>query len=163
MSLADFRTNIGYKQVKDLLHYSKKDTLVKQFTDDAKRFASLQIFRKWRVDKKIYTLVSKKGVLVGIIWFSNKPNLKKYPFSFAIRIYPPARGGGFAKHFMKTAFNKFKKTKEFRNSKYKGFWLSTKKDNEQAIKLYTLFGFKLLKQESDKLIMVYEDELTVKD
>lgn len=162
-SFADFRTNINLRQVKTLLVYSKNDNLVKKFTDDIKRFANIQTFRKWRVDKKIYSFVNGKGNLLGIIWFSNKPKLKKFPFSFAVRIYPPARGGGFAKDFMKWAFWKFKKTKLFRKSKYKGFWLSTRKDNLQAINLYTRFGFEHLKTESDKMIMIYEDKLAIKD
>lgn len=153
---ASFKTNIKRKQIQNLLDYSKNDPLIKKFTNDSIRFSSIKNFRTWKSDKKIFTLVDEKETLLGIIWFSKKQKFTKIPFNFAVRIYPPIRGGGFAKYFMDTAFKRFRNTKMYRDSKYKGFWLSTKMSNKLAIKLYTKFGFRSFKSDLENKIMVYE-------
>ncbi len=134
---------ITKNQVQELLSFTKTDSLIRKFTHDAKRFKNLESFEKWLLGKYIYTLSDKNGKLLGVAWFSAKANPQaiEFPFTFAIRIYPPARGLGFSEKLMRAAFEKFMKSDTYLKSQKKGFWLATRKNNEFAIRLYEKFGF----------------------
>ncbi|HKC04828.1 MAG TPA: GNAT family N-acetyltransferase [Patescibacteria group bacterium] len=147
---------IGESQIKELVDYSSSDPLIVKFTHDATRFKNIEAFKKWKTEKFIYTLSSSKDKLLGIVWFGKKnhPKAEGLPFTFAIRIYKPARGQGLSKKLMKSAFDKFIKTDLYQSSVKKGFWLLTRKDNEFAIKLYTNFGFKKILTDKDGYILM---------
>lgn len=135
-------------QIKQLIALTKKDKAIRKYTHDAERFNNLSTFRGWQKGKTIYTLEDKKGGLLGLIWFGKKTNplAPDCPFTFAIRLYPPVRGHGLALKFMREAFDKFK---------HKGFWLTTRRDNLTAIKLYKNFGFRQTHIIRNKILMVY--------
>jgi ribosomal protein S18 acetylase RimI-like enzyme len=137
---------ITAQQVEELIDLTGRDIDVQKYTRDSERFKNEDLFQKWKIGKTIYTLSDSKNSLLGIIWFEKKvlPEAKEVHFTFAIRVYPPARGKGFAKNFMEEAFSDFGKS---------GIWLSTKEDNTKAVNLYKSFGFKILKVKDDRIIM----------
>ena len=141
------KRGISRLQAKQLIKFTKTDEAVGQFTQDQRRFKNLATFKKWQKGKTIYTLTDKGGGLLGIIWFGEKkhPALPDHPYTFAIRVYPSARGKGYAFKFMKKAFADFKP---------EGVWLSTRPDNLPAIKLYKKFGFRELSRDPNELIMI---------
>jgi ribosomal protein S18 acetylase RimI-like enzyme len=139
-----FKKGITGHQATQLVEFSQTDPLVIKFTRDPKRFNNIETFNKWRRGKIIYTLENPEKDLLGIIWFQ-KAKTTHSPlatFTFAIRVYPPARGKGLAFSFMEKSFDAFYKTGTFTKSKTNGVWLSTKKSNKKAISLYKSFGFK---------------------
>ena len=138
---------ISEGQIRQLVKITKSDSSAKKYTHDPERFKNLTTFRKWQRGKTIYTLGDKKGNLLGIVWFSRKKNplAPNYPFTFAIRVYPPLRGKGYALKFMKEAFTDFKP---------KSVWLTTHIENLPAINLYKKFGFKELNKELNELVMI---------
>jgi len=140
-------------QVRKLIKFSNQDPQILKYTRDAKRFKSLIAFKKWSSGKHIYTLTGGKNELYGIIWFSRKLNAKAKDcqFTFAIRIYPPARGKGQAKSFMKQTFKLFGK---------QGVWLSTLKKNRVAIGLYQDFGFKVVASSAKRLVLTFSDRVS---
>ena len=130
-------------QIVQLLAYTKKDKLIKTFTHDVDRFKSKRTFTSWRNRRKIiYTLIDRKGKLLGIIWFDKK-QFKNYKYTFAIRVYPPVRGKKIARHFLATAYGNFKIRRKNPN-----LWLRTVKENAKALKLYRHFGFKVTSEDS---------------
>jgi ribosomal protein S18 acetylase RimI-like enzyme len=144
-------------QVDQLIKFSNSDPETKKFTSDSTRFKDLTSFKKWlEPGKIIYTLADKNHNLLGIIWFGQKiaPIKTDANFTFALRVYPPARGQGLSSTFMKSALNDLLKSKE--KSKITGFWLETSVDNLPAIKTYEKFGFqKISNSTSDnKIIMI---------
>ncbi|QQG41163.1 MAG: GNAT family N-acetyltransferase [Candidatus Woesebacteria bacterium] len=149
---------ITKNQVQELLSYTKSDPQIRKFTHDAKRFKSLESFEKWVLGKYIYTLSDKNGKLLGVAWFAFKANPQaiEFPFTFAIRIYPPARGQGYSEKLMRAAFEKFMKSDKYLESQQKGFWLVTRRDNKFAIKLYEKFGFiTKITTEDNHLLMTF--------
>lgn len=155
----DVLEGITDSQISELIIYSKNDPLIAKYTHDPQRFEDFDVFKKWETGKRIYTLNDKTKKLLGIVWFEKKShsNALGYPFTFAIRIYPIARGKGLSQVLMKSAFAKFMDTKIFRSSSEKGIWLLTRKDNEVAIKLYKNFGFeKILTDKDGYTLMTYK-------
>lgn len=125
---------ITSKQIHQLLSFTKLDPKIKKFTHDLERFKNLNAFKKWKKKGKfIYTLTNVFGDLAGIIWFSRE-KFQNCKYTFAIRVYPPARGKGFALNFMQEAFALFGKAKE-------GVWLKVHQKNKVALSLYQKFGF----------------------
>lgn len=149
-------------QIDQLINFSNTDPEVKKFTSDPIRFRDLDSFKKWlQQGKIIYTLTNKQQNLLGIIWFSQKnPPIKiNANFTFAIRIYPPARGQGLSFIFLKTAFDDISKSKSVSN--IKNVWLEVSEDNKPAIKTYKKIGFKVFSESTnkDKIIMVLNSSL----
>jgi ribosomal protein S18 acetylase RimI-like enzyme len=141
------------ERITQLLAFTKRDRLIRTQTHDFDRFKSKKSFSSWeKRGKTIYTLVSRNGGLAGIIWFGKKP-FKNYKFTFAIRVYPPARGKGLSKKFMELVIDNFSK-----NHKKPSFWLKTAKGNARALKLYRRFGFKVIpaKEEYGEVVMTYK-------
>ncbi|HTK03607.1 MAG TPA: GNAT family N-acetyltransferase [Alphaproteobacteria bacterium] len=144
-----FNKNITNSQIDQLIKFTKADSEVQKFTHDLERFANHESYKNWIKNKKyIYTLTDNKNNLLGIIWFSKKqiPQAPDYPYTFAIRVYPPARGKGFAKSFMKMALKDFDKKK---------IWLAT--TNPKAIKIYKDLGFKEIGKHEEEILMVFEN------
>lgn len=124
---------INKNQIRQLVLKTNKDSEVKKFTHDSKRFKSERSFNLWlKNEKSIYTLTDKKGILLGLIWFA-KEKFKNYKYTIAIRTYPPIRGKGFATRFMKLAIKDFDQ---------KSIWLKASMKNYRAISLYKKIGFK---------------------
>jgi ribosomal protein S18 acetylase RimI-like enzyme len=142
-------------QISQLIENSQTDIEVKKFTSDPIRFKDHQSFSQWlQQGRIIYTLIDKNNNLLGIVWFGQKdPPIKvNANFTFAIRIYGPARGQGLSQIFMKTAFDDLLKNKK--KSKITGFWLETANENFAAIHTYEKFGFKKVSELDGKTIMV---------
>ncbi len=143
-------------QIDQLIEYSHSDLDVQKFTSDLKRFASRKTFFEWqRQGRIIYTLIDDHQNLLGIIWFGHKdpPISIKANFTFAIRIYGPARGQGLSQEFMKIAFADLQKNQK--ESHITSFWLETSIDNFAAIHTYEKFGFKKVDQIDNKIIMIF--------
>lgn len=153
-----FKTGISKNQGKQLLEFSRTDEAVRKFTHDTERFKNERSLELWKRKSYIYTLEGNFEELLGIAWFKTgkMSDLPDYPFTFAIRIYPPARGKGFAKKFMRKSFKSFMGEEVFKKSKNKKFWLKTNRKNITAINLYLSFGFKKQKVEVDEIIMTYK-------
>ncbi|MDD4938502.1 MAG: GNAT family N-acetyltransferase [Candidatus Shapirobacteria bacterium] len=146
-------------QIDQLIDFSNTDPEVIKNTSDPIRFKDLNSFNNWlEKGKIIYTLTDKNHNLLGIIWFSHKnPPIKTNAnFTFAIRVYPPARGEGLSLDFTTSAFTDLLKSKE--SSKIVGFWLEVSNSNQAAIKTYEKFGFqKISKPDNNhKIIMIME-------
>lgn len=138
--------SITQDQIRKLIIRTQIDPQIKKYTHDSKRFKNLTTFRKWQKGKTIYTLSGKNGELLGLIWFGKKRNVLApgYAFTFAIRIYPPIRGKGYAFKFMKEVFTDFK---------HQDVWLTTRRDNLPAIRLYKKFGFRKIAEAEKDLVM----------
>lgn len=145
--------DISKSQISQIVSFTKKDNQIKKFTRDRERFYSYKSFISWkRRDKQIYTLCGNNENILGIIWFSGtkppktiKENLSKYSsvFTFAIRLYRPARHKGLAAKFMDETF------RDFLQNHKRAIWLSTTKDNQPAVSLYERFGFEKIKEAKD--------------
>jgi ribosomal protein S18 acetylase RimI-like enzyme len=132
---------ISVGEIRQLLSYTREDKLVRTQTHDFDRFKSKKTFSTWKArGKTIYTLISRNGKLLGIVWFSRK-QFKNYRFTFAIRVYQPARGKKISGKFLETTYLDFKTT-----HKKPGLWLKTGKNNIRALKLYRRFGFKHIEE-----------------
>lgn len=144
---------IDKKQIDTLLDFARKDESVLKYTNDSRRFKDLKTFNDWQKHtKNIYTMTDSTGSLVGFSWFSKKilPDNPKFTYSFAIRVYPPARGKGLSKKFASAALKDFFKTHK------DGVWLNTRKDNYAAIKLYKGIGLKNAGESDDRIQMILE-------
>lgn len=163
---------ITSEQINDLINYSNSDELILKTTRDDSRFRDKTAVKLWlKKNRKIYTLSNDRDKLLGIIWFGKEkmPDINhlpknfyrsKYGITFAIRIYADARGKGNAKPFMKSAFEKYKKTEEYKNNPSKGIWLETQKDNIAALASYKNFGFSEIDDPdlNGKVIMILKIE-----
>ena len=86
-----------------LVKFTGSDTQIKKFTRDKERFSDSFSARKWLKGKRhVYALTNSERDLLGIIWLERK-SYRKYNYTFAIRLYRPARGKGLAKKFMEIA------------------------------------------------------------
>ncbi len=145
--------DITDEQIKELIGYTKNDSHIQKHTHDQKRFVSQKSFEEWREKKRdIFVLTDSSKELLGLIWFSKKrmpDNISSGDFdtTFAIRIYQKARGQRLSYFFMQHAFEKMGITRA---------WLSVRKINHVAIKLYTKFGFQEVKDIGESVIMTYE-------
>lgn len=168
-------TEINNKHIEQLIFYSHGDAEVRKYTSDLERFSNTETFEKWlSQERKVYVLIDNPNEknLLGIIWFGKKalPEKKyivkfdnsEYTFTFAIRIYGPARGKGYSKQFMEEAFDGFINTDFYNNSSEKGFWLETSSDNIPAVKLYKNFGFSQVTKPdtNNKIIMLYNPKIS---
>ena len=144
-------------QIDQLIDFSQSDPEVKKFTSDPVRFQNRISFNSWlQQGRIIYTLIDSQNNLLGIIWFGQKdpPVRTSANYTFAIRIYGPARGQGLSQEFMKTAFADILKNQKA--SRISGFWLETSTDNFAAIHSYQKFGFLPIDQQKNKVVMVLD-------
>ena len=144
-------------QIDQLIDYSQTDIEVKKFTSDPSRFRDRSAFSRWLEQGRIiYTLIDSQNNLLGIIWFGqkNSPIKTSANYTFAIRIYGPARGQGLSQEFMNTAFADILKNQK--KSKISGFWLETSVDNFAAIHSYQKFGFLPIDKQNNKVVMVLD-------
>jgi ribosomal protein S18 acetylase RimI-like enzyme len=149
-----FKKGISNKHIQQLIKYSndKNDLAVYNFTSDKIRFANKKSFEEWfKKDRVVYTVTDEKN-LIGIIWFGQKNiTIENHSFetTFAIRLYPKARGQGLSFNFMDYAF---------RNYQPKNIWLECSANNAAAFKLYTKFGFHPITSpdKNNKIIMVLD-------
>jgi RimJ/RimL family protein N-acetyltransferase len=149
-----FRKGISTNHIKQLIKYSNdpKDIPIFKYTSDHTRFANQKSFDEWFAKgRTIYTATDGKD-LVGIIWFGSKPipvDNYSHDTTFAIRIYPKARGKGLSFNFMDYAF---------KNYQPKNTWLECSADNNAAVKLYTKFGFQPITSpdKNNKIIMILD-------
>jgi FMN phosphatase YigB (HAD superfamily)/GNAT superfamily N-acetyltransferase len=144
---------IDKNHVRDVIYHTKRDKLINSFTHDRERFKNIKTFSTWlKRNKTVYSLINARGKLVGIIWFAKK-KFRNYPFTFAVRTYPPARGKGYSLSFIKTAYLDFR-----RSHKKAGIWLKTRSDNAHALSVYNKFGFKSIsKGQEEETTMIYKD------
>ncbi len=143
--------NITNNQVNQLIKFTKIDNEIQKYTHDKERFKNQKTYAAWLKNKKvIYSLIDRENNLLGIIWFSKKktPEAKGCDFTFAIRIYPPARGLGFSRKFIKIVLADFK---------HKNLWLSTLKNNKKAIKIYQSMGFKEIASKENEVLMILQN------
>ena len=162
------KKGITARQTKQLIKYSNSDPEIIRNTSDNLRFRNLKSFNLWRGRKKrkTFTLTSKKGDLLGIIWFGMKPLPKaRYSYTgkiprkgltFSIRIYSPARGRGLSYMFYKEAYKHFKTDDRYKKDKSRLFWIEASKNNKSALSLYKKIGFVQASEPSKegKIVMV---------
>lgn len=122
---------------------ASEDPLIKQFApnDNGSRFTNLQAAYDWYTKKQpiVYSLM-KNGQLGGITWFSaNHRQELDSDYTFAIRMYPLARGNRLAQPFVEQAEIDFRRLKNPR-----GLWLETDSNNVVAQKLYAALGYKII-------------------
>lgn len=152
-SIFAVKKGIAQKQINQLIEYSHTDKDVLEFTHDSRRFNNLESFNLWKGRGTfVYTLLDEANNLLGIIWYEalylpykNRVldhNPKEFGITFAIRLYGGARGKGLGVPFTKATLEDFKKSELFNSVTNKGIWLSVKKDNIPAIKVYEHSGFK---------------------
>lgn len=143
LTIKNFLTS---KQINKLIYYSNNDLKIKKFTHDSKRFKDLNSFNVWFTkDIQIFVLTNSSNDLLGLIWIKPKVNpYSKYKHTFAVRVYKPIRGKGYAYDFVKNVLSTLK---------VDGLWLSTNIKNIAALKLYNKLGFKQIGKEDDQIIM----------
>lgn len=135
-------------QVSDLISYTGKDRNVSVCTHDDKRFKNKKTFASWRSRGKIiYTLTTRTGKLLGIVWFARK-KFKNFHSTIAVRTYPPVRGKGLSYKFTKSVITDFQK-----RHKKTGLWLVMQKGNIPAGKLYKKLGFVKESEEKGEVYM----------
>jgi ribosomal protein S18 acetylase RimI-like enzyme len=164
------KENLTEKQIGQLILYSQQDSLVRQFTSNAKRFQSREAYDKWVKERKVYVVSDIDGNLNGIAWFGRKSipdkayeqefDLEEFGVTFAIRLYGSARGKGIARNFMESTIRLFKESPEYSQTTTRGIWLETSNDNEPAKKLYLRCGFVQVSQpdEKSKIVMIKKDK-----
>jgi len=162
------KEGIAQKQIEQLINFSQKDPEIAQNTSDRQRFASRVEFDKWRAaGRRIYVLEDPAGNLNGIIWFGKKElpcregftrkiNLRMCTTTFAIRLYPQARGKGLAFEFM---FKSLLLDSFHWGQVYPNIWLEVRSNNNPAVALYKKFGFRTVTapDENGKILMVWHD------
>jgi len=140
-------------QIDQLIDFSNNDPLVKENTSDPTRFQDHNSFKEWlKKGRIIYTLIDKNSNLLGITWFGQKqaPQGISADFTFALRLYNPARGKNLATSFVNFVLSDLLENKK----EIKKLWLETSKNNIAAIKTYQKVGFKKVKElENDRIIM----------
>jgi GNAT superfamily N-acetyltransferase len=165
-NLESVKEGITDEQILKLIEYSKSDPVIQKFTSDLRRFPDKESFKSWSSDAKIYTLVLENNTLAGFIWFRKKSipvefdsdlvDSLEYGVTVAVRLYKDARGKGLLKPFLETAIQNFKATDDYKESSSKGIWLLTSEENTQAQAAFERFGFKKIKTELGKVLMVLE-------
>lgn len=159
-------------QIRELIRFSQSDSLIAKFTSDKQRFRNQKAFGKWLSrGRLIYILTNKNKDLLGIAWFGKKKfpqrdyfqDLKpgKYPFTLAVRTYPPFRGQGKGKKFLRDAFRLFQQSKVYKNEKNRGLWLTTSIDNQGAVKTFKSLGFRQVcdPDSNNKIVMIFSRAL----
>lgn len=126
---------INENYINQLIDFTNSDYEVQTFTHDKERFSNKNRIKDWlKSNKKIYILTNSQQKLLGIIWFTRN-KYEGSSWTFAIRLYKPARGKGLAPTFMKIVFD------DFDPKKKTSVWLSTDLKNRPAAMLYQKFGF----------------------
>jgi len=144
------------ERVRDALVAGAQQQHIKDFTptDAAHRFTTPELAQEWYdnpVKKPIVYSIGDKAV-GGVIWFSHldlQPDLSKY--TFAIRMYNALRGRGLSGDFMEATHADF----ATQVGDDEATWLTTRKDdNDVAIELYSKHGYKVLREEGRRYIML---------
>ncbi len=155
------KPEIEENEIQQLINLTKTDKKIRKYTRDFSRFSTKRKYMEWRENKKfVYTLINEVGGLLGIVWFCKEnppeelPDQKKYPFTASIRLYPPARGKGLAKAFMKICLKDFVSTIVYKGSKNRGIWITILRENVPSRKLQSDIGFKEVMTKGDRVIMV---------
>lgn len=141
-----------------IIEATNNDPLIQTQTNDQKRFKSLEQFDQWleQRTRRFYLLTpqNEPDQTAGFAWFSQE----KLPveatqawandsqWTFGIRLYQAARGQRLSIPFMTAVFQDF-----WQNQPHEPVWLSPKKSNEVAQKIYTQFGFEFVGEKDDKL------------
>jgi hypothetical protein len=163
---ASVKEGITEEQIHQLITYSKSDPAIQKFTSDLKRFPDFESFKAWSAGVKIYTLELENNNLAGFIWFRQKPipeeffsdviDETQYGITVAVRLYQDARGKGLLKPFLNTAIQKFKTSEDYNHASAKGVWLLTSLENLQAQTAFQRFGFRKIKANFEKVLMVLD-------
>lgn len=144
-------------QINQLIEYTNSDPDIRKFTSDLKRFPDRASFENWSKDKSLYTLSDGSENLFGFIWFEKKQipidesqsiDPKEYQITIAVRIYGKIRGKGYFKKFLEKALEDFKDSNKF--------WVSIAKENIASYKAFKKFGFKEIRNSSDRILMIWE-------
>ncbi|MBT4124678.1 MAG: hypothetical protein HN981_02075 [Candidatus Pacebacteria bacterium] len=155
---------ITEKQLQKVVNYAQNDPLIIAQTSDPSRFSSLTRAYEWieKEEKVFFTISPEKNLdqLSGIVWFEKSPLPAPYStvtnpedsWTFGIRIYESARGNKLSFPFMDEVFKKF-----WELHPKKSVWLSTRKTNLIAQKIYKKFGFTKLGTIPDKVVYLIED------
>jgi ribosomal protein S18 acetylase RimI-like enzyme len=119
--------------------------------DKAERFASVESAQHWYDQMERHAFPLKDGdKLLGIVWFSKyaEPVEGAY-YTFAIRMYE----AGLGKHLSEEFTNQALKIMEDQYD-MDSVWLETDETNTRAIHLYEKLGFKTVKTEHDRRLMI---------
>jgi ribosomal protein S18 acetylase RimI-like enzyme len=148
----DIKSGLSEKNIEQLIEYANNDETVKKFTSDERRFKDKESYLNWlQKGRKIYSLVDKKGNLMGITWFGAEGE----GFTFALRIYGEARGKGLGYGFLRETMNDYMKLDEYQNAENREWWLETSENNIAAIKIYEKLGFELEKEGEGRGKLIY--------
>lgn len=119
------------------------------------RFKDLTAYKEWAAkDRIIYLLITKEQKVGGIIWFGRKTNEHidpSYNLTFGIRLYEGCVGKGLSKPFMRATHEDVKRF--FPESK---LWLDFAKDNIAARRAYESFGYSILSESDDRVVMGWQ-------
>jgi GNAT superfamily N-acetyltransferase len=162
------RRGITDKQIEQLITYSNTDKLTLKYTSDHERFKDRNAYNTWlKKGRVIYTLSSKNGDLLGIVWYGEKHMPKDLIFTkdfdkkafgntCSIRIYGSARGKGLSVGLMRKTYKDYLKTDKYKINPNKGFWLITFADNSPAIRAYKALGYKTVSEPDgrNRIIMI---------
>lgn len=145
----------GYTVLKDLVHKSREEQILK-FTpnDAARRFSDVEAAESWCRDdgRTLYTLYDHNIDLAGIIWYSHSPKPElDADYTFAIRMYDIARGRKLAQGFMNAVHSDW----SWRNRR-ENVWLETDTDNATARHLYEQFGYEQVDETDGRVTMLYK-------
>lgn len=151
-------------QLQKVVNYGQNDPLIIAQTSDQKRFSSLTRAYEWiEKEEKIFFTLSPENdseQLSGIVWFAKSPLPTPYntvtnsaeSWTFGIRLYESSRGNKLSFPFMKETFKKF-----WELHPKQSVWLSTRKTNFIAQKIYKKFGFTKLGTIPEKVVYLIED------
>jgi GNAT superfamily N-acetyltransferase len=134
-----------------------------QGTKKPSRFLDRETYRAWaaRRERIIYLLLHESDreplEVAGVIWFGPKacplgePEFARYDVTFSIRLYESSRGKGLSRPFIEAAHA------DVLEHYYPGhdLWLDTGKDNEAAHRSYLKFGYQVLGEHGDRIVMGY--------
>lgn len=146
-------TGITPKQIRQLIAFTKAEK--GPMTRDKKRFMSKDQYEKW-ADKgrTIYTVTDsrlKDGNLRGIFWMGEKllperPDYKEYidpnfyRYTFALRLYGPARGKGLSQLVLDECVRRFISNLTLPI----GVWLETDKENAISLRMAQKEGARIV-------------------
>jgi GNAT superfamily N-acetyltransferase len=153
-----------------LIAKSRQDHILEATPNDAtSRFLNIESLNSWQSQgREVYALTGGTR-LAGVVWYGEKPmpvdiGTPRLPnHTFAIRIYKPYVGKGLAEPLMRDSLKDYLHLIAERGQAedFKGIWLSTKRDNENARHLYKNFGYKEVVFSGEEVIMVLPQQRMV--
>jgi hypothetical protein len=141
-------------QVKRLIAFTQAEDDPIKLDGDEGRFMSLEQYLAWRQKgRTIYALTDnagREGNLAGIFWAGQKPlpvrndyttplNPELYTYTYAFRLYGPARGIGISQTVLKTCIDDYVE----RLTLPTGFWLEVSGLNPAALHMDQKMGYKI--------------------